>query len=441
MATIRPFRGIRFNPARVTDLSRVVTQPYDRIRHGLQDAYYDLSDYTIARIIKGKEFPTDSEGENVYTRARDYLNRWLADGALTREEKPALYVYHQEFSLPDGEIVRRKALICAFELARFDEGIVLPHERTLSGPKVDRLNLTRATETYFGSIFILYPDLENRVDALLAPAIQRDPDVDVRELYEKDVRQMLWVVTDPAVIAAVVAEMAPKRNLIIADGHHRYETALNYRQEQREKHPAAPAVAGFNYLMVALVSMSNPGLTILPTHRLIFDYRRLGAAELLEKVRDHFTVEPVADRPALEARMAAALGEIGRFGLVTAEGMFFLALQDPAVMERLAPDRTAAWRGLDVSILHELVLEHIMGLTKESIERKENIEYLREPDMGYDQVGGGEAQFLFVLNPTRMEQVIACTEADEKMPQKSTDFYPKVISGLTMLPVGPQERL
>jgi uncharacterized protein (DUF1015 family) len=441
MAVIRPFRGIRYNPARVTDLSTVVTQPYDRIRYGLQEAYYDLSDYSIARIIKGKELPSDGEGENVYTRARDYLNRWLAEGVLAREEKPALYVYHQEFSLPDGETVRRKALICAFELARFDEGIVLPHERTLSGPKVDRLNLTRATETYFGSIFMLYPDPKNRVDALLAAATQRDPNVDIRELYEKDVRQMLWVVTDPAVISAVVAEMAPKRNLIIADGHHRYETALNYRQEQREKHPAAPADAGFNYLMVALVSMSNPGLTILPTHRLIFDYRRLNAAELLEKLRGYFTVEPVADRPALEARMAAALGETGRFGLVTAEGMFFLALRGPAVMERLAPDRTAAWRGLDVSILHELVLEHVMGLSKESIERKENLDYLREPDMGYDQVASGEAQFLFVLNPTRMEQVIACTAADEKMPQKSTDFYPKVVSGLAMLPVGHQERL
>jgi uncharacterized protein (DUF1015 family) len=441
MATIRPFRGIRYNPACITDLSRVVTQPYDRIRHGLQDAYYDLSEYSMARIIKGKEFPSDGEGENVYTRARDYLNRWLAEGVLRREESSALYVYQQEFSLPDGETVRRTALICALELARFDEGIVLPHERTLSGPKVDRLKLTRATQTYFGNIFMLYPDPENRVDALLAPALRRDPDVDLRELYEKVVRQMLWVVTDPAVVDAVVAEMAPKRNLIIADGHHRYETALNYRDEQREKYPAAPADAGFNYLMVALVSMSNPGLTILPTHRLIFDYRRLGAAELLQKLGDTFTVEPVADRPALEARMAAALGETGRMGLVTAGGMYFLALRDPAVMAQLAPDRTAAWRGLDVSILHELVLEHIMGLTKESIERKENLEYLREPDMGYNQVASGEAQYLFVLNPTRMEQVIACTEADEKMPQKSTDFYPKVISGLTMLPVGPQERL
>jgi uncharacterized protein (DUF1015 family) len=441
MAIIKPFRGIRYSPTRITDLSTVVTQPYDRIRYGLQEAYYDLSEYSMARIIQGKKLPDDGEAENVYTRARDYLHRWLAEGVLVREEKPALYAYHQEFTLPDGEMVRRKALICAFELARFDEGIVLPHERTLSGPKVDRLNLTRATETYFGNIFMLYPDPENRVDALLAAALQRKPDVDVRELYEKDVRQMLWVVTDPEVIAAVVAEMAAKRNLIIADGHHRYETALNYRQEQREKHPAAPADAGFNYLMVALVSMSNPGLTILPTHRLIFDYHRLTAAELLEELQDYFTVEPVADRPALEARMAAALGEIGRMGLVTAEGMFFLALRDPAVMAQLAPDRTAAWQELDVSILHELVLELIMGLTKESIERKENLDYLREPDMGYDQVAGGEAQFLFVLNPTRMEQVIACTEADEKMPQKSTDFYPKVISGLTMLPVGPQERL
>jgi uncharacterized protein (DUF1015 family) len=288
---------------------------------------------------------------------------------------------------------------------------------------------------------MLYPDPENKVDAILTPATEREPDIDIRELHEKDVRQMLWVVTDPALIDAVAAEMAPKRNLIIADGHHRYETALNYRQEQRERYPDAPPNAGFNYRLVTLVSMSNPGLTILPTHRLIFNYDRMTVDELLTKVADFFDIESVSDRPALEARLEGTVGQVGRFGLVSAKGLYFLTLKDDAIMERLAPNRTESWHQLDVSILHELLLESILGLTKESIERKENINYLREPDMGYDQVAGGEAQFLFVVNPTRMDQVIGCTAAGEKMPQKSTDFYPKVITGLTMLPVGPQERL
>jgi len=444
MTSIKPFRGIRYNPERIKDLSTVVSQPYDRVRYGLQDEYYALSDYNIVRIIKGKALEGDNEENNVYTRARDFITRWQQEGVLSREDRPALYVYHQQFSLPNGKTVTRKAFICAFELAAFDKGIVLPHERTLSGPKVDRLNLTRATETYFGNIFMLYPDPENRVDALLAAVTTdsgREPEVDIRELHEKDVRQMLWVVTEPQVIEAVVAEMALKRSLIIADGHHRYETALNYRAEQREKYPDAPADAGFNYRLVTLVSMSNPGLTILPTHRLIFDYDKLNAQELLEKVGRFFAVEQVADRPALGAKMEATLGEPGRIGLATAEGFYFLTLQDLTIMEQLTPGRATAWHKLDVSILHELLLEHVMGLTKTSIERKENINYLREPDMGYEQIANGEAQFLFVLNPTRMEQVMACTQAGEKMPQKSTDFYPKVITGLTVLPVGPEERL
>jgi uncharacterized protein (DUF1015 family) len=441
MAIVKPFRGIRYNPERIQNLSHVISQPYDRVRHGLQEKYYDLSDYNIVRIIKGKEFADDDEEQNVYSRAQDYLDQWLSADILMREDQPALYVLHQEFPLPDGDVVTRKAVIAAFKLARFEEGIVLPHERTLSGPKVDRLNLTRATQAYLGNIFMLYPDPANRVTAILEASLNREPDADAREIYEQDVRQKFWVVTDPQVLAAVTQEMEPMRNLVIADGHHRYETALNYRDEQRARYPDAPENAGFEYLLVALVSMSDPGLTILPTHRLIYDYRRMDGNQLLQKLGDFFATEKVADRQALETRLDDAIGKVGRFGLVAPQGLFFLTLEDQSIMEELTPDRIQSWHELDVSILHELILEHLMGLTKESIERKENIEYLREPDMGYDQIASGEAQFLFLLNPTRMEQVIACTQAGEKMPQKSTDFYPKVISGLTSLSVSPDERL
>ena len=422
------------------DLATVISQPYDRVRHGLQDKYYALNDYNITRIIKGKEFEDDHVGENVYTRAQAFLSKWLAEGVLRYEEKPALYVYHQEFTL-NGKTVTRKAVIGALELARFDEGIVLPHERTHDGPKMDRLNLTRATEAYFGNIFILYPDAENKIDALLDAAIQRDPDVDVRELFEKDVRQKLWVVTDENVLAAVQAEMAPKRGLIIADGHHRYETALAYRDEQRAKYPDAPANAAFNYLMVALVSMSNPGLTILPTHRLIFDYDTLSADDVLAKAAEYFDVEEVADRAALEEKMDAAIGQTGSFGLVTHGAYHFLTLKSVAVMDSLAPDRAQAWRELDASILHKLLLEKIMGSPAAQIDAKEGIEYLREPDLGYERVANEETAFLFILNATRMEQITACTSVGEKMPQKSTDFYPKIVTGLAILDVNPQEKL
>ena len=441
MATIKPFRAIRYNQDKIDSIDHVISQPYDRVRYGLQDQYYDLSPYNITRIIKGKETDADSETNNVYTRANDYLNQWLEEGILIREDQPAYYVYHQTFSLPSGETITRKAFINAFELSHFQEGIVLPHEKTHAGPKVDRLNLTRATETYFGNIFMLYPDPENRIDAIFQTAIQRSPDIEAKELHEKDVLHQVWVVTDPDVLAKVSAEMAPKTNLIIADGHHRYETALNYQAEMKEKYPDAPANAGFNYRMVAMVSMSDPGLSILPTHRLIYDYELYTSQEIIARVKDYFQVDKVSDRDELEKRLEETGPAVGVIGFVSSQGYYLLKLTALDVMAELEPDRAQAWRELDVSILHSLVLSKIMEVDQEKIDNLENIKYLREPDLGYDELKQSESSFLFILTPTRIEQVTACTDVGEKMPQKSTDFYPKIITGFAMLPVQVNEKL
>ncbi len=438
MATIRPFKGVRYNPEKIDDLSTVISQPYDRVRHGLQDKYYDQSEHTIVRIIKGKEQPGDDETNNVYSRARDYYQSWLQEGVLMREQSPAFYVLHQTVTLPDGSTRTRKGLVAALELSRFDEGIVLPHERTHSGPKVDRLNLMQATETNFGHIFMLYPG--SGIDELLDAAIKGQAGFEMRELFEHDVVQQFWPVTDPQTIQAVVEQMAPRRNLIVADGHHRYETAINYRDEMREKYPNAPANAGFNYRMVTLVSMEDPGLVILPTHRQIYAYDKMNGQDALEQAKEYFEVTPVADRAALEAALAQAEHTHPRFGFY--DGSYsVLKLQDPAMLEKLLPDRSSDWRLLDVSVLHEIFIERVLGLDKAIVERKENIEYLRDPQMGYDAVDQGKANFLLVMNPTRMEQVRDCTTAGEKMPQKSTDFFPKVIGGLVMMPIGVDERL
>jgi uncharacterized protein (DUF1015 family) len=435
MATIRPFRGVRYDPKTVGDLSTVISQPYDRVRHGLQDKYYELSPYNIVRIIKGKEQAEDDEPSNVYTRARDTYHAWLQQGVVVREQSPALYVLHQTFTLSDGSTRTRKGLIAALRLAQFDEGIVLPHERTHSGPKVDRLNLLRATAVNFGHIFMLYPG--NGINEALEAAIANQPGFELREMFERDVVQRFWSVTDPDVVADVVAQMAPKRNLIIADGHHRYETALNYREEMRAAHPDASDDAGFNYRMVTLVSMEDPGLVILPTHRLIHSYGKMSTQKALERAQDYFDVSPVADRAALEAALAQAEPKHPRLGLY--DGSYaVLVLREPGVLEALLPDRAPAWRLLDVTVLHELFVERVLGIDKNAVEEQTNIEYLRDPQMGYDAVDRGEAQLFMVMNPTRSEQVQACTAAGERMPQKSTDFYPKVISGLVMMPVGPE---
>ena len=441
MANIAPFHGIRYNSHKVGDLSKVVSQPYDRVRYGLQDRYYDLHPYNIVRIIRGREHPNDMASDNVYTRARDYFDTWLDAGYMLRDPRPAFYAYHQTFTLPDGTELTRRAFIAALELVEFEAGIVLPHERTLAGPKVDRLNLLRATKTNFGQIFMLYPDAENRINAVFDAAISgRRPDADVREMFERDVRQQLWVVDDPEVTAQVVAEMAPKQGLIIADGHHRYETALNFRREMREQFPGAPPNAGFNFRMVTLVSLDDPGLTILPTHRLMHSYTAKTTAQLLSDAAQHFEVLPLPDGEALSAAMAEASATDRRIGFY--DGRYYLLrFTDPGIMAQIAPDRTEEWRMLDVTVLHELLIERVMGITKEEVESKDKIDYYRDLEDAIAKVDAGEAQCVFIMNPTRMSEVRACSEQGAKMPQKSTDFYPKVITGLTALLVGEDQQL
>jgi uncharacterized protein (DUF1015 family) len=432
MAAIRPFRGVRYDPARVGDLSNVVSQPYDRIGPELQQRYYDLSPYNIVRLIRGREQSADSEHDNVYTRARDTYRRWLAEGVLVRERTPALYLLEQTFTLPDGQRRPRRGLIAALELTPFDAGVVLPHERTLAGPKADRLNLMRAIPVNFGHIFMLYPG--EGINELLETVAGEPPIVEAREAFEHEVVQRLWMVSDPALIGALKEEMAPRRNLLIADGHHRYETALTFRDELRAADPGAPADAAFNFVMVTLVSLDDPGLVILPTHRLIHGYRGMSAAEALERAHAYFEVQHLEGRAALEAALAAADPDHPRFGFY--DGRYaLLTLRDPGVLAALLPERAPAWRLLDVTVLHELFIERVLGISKEAVERHEHIEYLRDPAPGYEAVARGEAQFLLLLNPTRREQVQACVAAGERMPQKSTDFYPKVISGLVMMPV------
>ncbi|MCR4405688.1 MAG: DUF1015 domain-containing protein [Anaerolineae bacterium] len=439
MAEICPFRGVRYNPARFSKLDVVVSQPYDRVRYGLQEKYYELSPYNIVRIIKNKEEPGDDEHHNVYTRARDHYYQWLNEGILVREAQPALYVYHQEFTINGVQRVR-KAFIAALKLVEFDEGTVLPHERTLAGPKIDRLNLLRATATNFELVFMLYPDPENRVNVLLDAAIaDRAPEVDAVELYEKDVRQKMWVVTDPKTIQAVQAAMRPKRNLIIADGHHRYETSLNYRNEMRTAYPDAPPNAAFNYRAVALVSMDDPGLTILPTHREVHDYDVVPADVLLERAASYFEVIPVADQTACLELMARRRNEHA-IGFYAAGKYHVLVLRDESLLDQLITEaRVAAWKRLDVTILHKLLIEGVAGIDDHLLEQK--IRYHRDLQGAVDNVDRGEGEYVFLLNPTRIGEVKACSTQGEKMPQKSTDFYPKMISGLVICPVNADETL
>jgi uncharacterized protein (DUF1015 family) len=254
------------------------------------------------------------------------------------------------------------------------------------------------------------------------------------KVIEPEVEQNFWVVNDPDVIASVVAEMAKKQPVIIADGHHRYETALGYRDDMREQHPEAPEHAAFNYVLATFVSMNDPGLVVLPTHRLIHSYDGMDSKALLSALEGNFTIQPMTSLGRLQEAMDATTPQRPRYGFYDGD-YALLTLNNPNVMDDLLPGRDPHFRKLDVTVLHELVIEGTMGLSKESVLRRENITYLRDPAEGLEAVDEGEANFIFLLNPTRMAQIRACTSAGERMPQKSTDFFPKVVSGLVALPL------
>lgn len=446
MAVVKPFRAVRYNPQQIADMQTVVSQPYDRIDASLQARYYDLSPYNVVRIIEGRAEPGDQplrpEGPNVYTRAHAYYERWLADGVLMREERPAFYAYEQTFSV-DGVPYVRLGLIAAVELVDFDQGVILPHERIHAGPKEDRLRLLNTLGANTEQIFILYPDEANAVNALIHRAIEgRAPDIDTVELFESDVRQRVWVIRDPAVIAAIEAEMAPKRGLIIADGHHRYSTGLAYRDQQRAAHPGAPPDAAFNFVAATLVSMDDPGLVVLPTHREIHHFSATAPATILERAAQHFTVEPAPDLATTLQRVNAHPGghAFGFYGAGT--GFNVLTLKEGARLSDLIEgDHSDAWKGLAVSILHRLLLEQVAGVPEAGIEDKSMIRYHRDPSAAVAHIDRGEGSFVFFVSPTRMRDIRAIAGQGERMPQKSTDFYPKVISGIVMLPVPPDERL
>lgn len=438
MAVVKPFRGIRYNTARIDDPQTVVSQPYDRIDAELQGRYYDLSPYNIVRIVQGRPQPGDQPanpaGPNTYTRARSHYRQWLAEGVLMREDRPAFYACEQTFSV-GGQSYTRLGLIAAIELTDFTEGVILPHERTHKGPKEDRLRLLSTLQAHTEQIFMLYPDPENQVNALLRRAIgDRAPAIDVHEIHESDVRQRLWTVTNPATLDAIQAHMAPLRHLIIADGHHRYETSLTYRRQQRAAHPDAPPNAAFNYVAATLVSMDDPGLIILPTHREIYHFDGPAPADILARARDAFTVEPAADLSrCLAAINAHPSGYAFGFYGGTASGFHVLTLKDAR--------RAGECGTLAVSILHRLLIEEIAGVPHQGIEDKTMIRYHRSAQAAVDSVDRGDGSLVFFLSPTRMDNIKACAARGETMPQKSTDFYPKVISGLTMLPVPPDETL
>ena len=437
MAHIYPFRAWRYNPSAVR-LEDVVTQPYDKITPSMQQAYYDRSPYNLVRIILGKPELFDAEGgESVYTRAARDFQAWQEEGVLAQEKSPAIFAYSQRFRLPGTEIVKeRRGFIALGKVHDYADRVVFRHEQTLSKPKGDRLNLLKATRAHFGQIFMLYSDPAGSVDKILydgaGPA-----EAEVTDEY--GVLHRLWKVSDPAVINLLTTAMADKK-LIIADGHHRYETALNYSREHAASasaktefstsqlpQPAYPEAA----VMMTFVNMDSDGLVILPTHRVVHSLTNFDPATFKRSAEEFFTIEAL---PAGEASnyidtLTAQKGTA--FVAVTRAGAFLLRAKAEPVAAALAelPERQ---RQLDLSCLHSIVLDRLLGLDAEKVREQTNLRYLRDAGEAVDLVSRGEANVTFLTNPVSMEQLKEVAFAGDVMPQKSTDFFPKLLSGLAI---------
>jgi uncharacterized protein (DUF1015 family) len=438
MADILPFRALRYDLQKIT-AAQVVTQPYDKITPAAQDRYYAASPYNLVRIILGHREPDDSKN-NVYTRAAAFARDWRAHGILRQDSEPSIYAYSQTFTTSSGTRFERRGFIALGRVEDYSAKVVFRHEQTLSKPKADRLDLLRATRAHYEQLFLLYEDA-GEIDSLLASS--QPPTIDVADEY--GVAHRIWQISDPAVIAAVQKNMSDKK-LVIADGHHRYETALNFRDESRAaagtgSDPNAP----YEYVMMTFVNMNDPALLVLPTHRVVHSLPSFDAEGFQNASRAFFTVEEI-DSTIDAARATSLLQEKGRAGTallaVTANRVFLLHTPKPGTSPALA-HLSARQQALDVVQLHKVLLEGVLQLSEESIRNQQNLSYVREASEALALVRGAKsgkleeegagkppANIVFLMNPCPVQQVRDVAFAGEVMPQKSTDFYPKLLSGL-----------
>jgi len=430
MAEIFPFAAYRYDASRVK-LEDALTQPYDKITPAMQERYYGLHPDNLIAVEKGRSLPGDSARENVYTRAARALEDWIARRVLLREPAPAVYVYAQEFAAPGtGQRLSRRGLIALGRVYDYADGVVLPHEQTLAGPRADRLELLRHTRAHTGQLFMLYSDPRREVDALLDAAALPRGSAGLRD--EFGVTHAVWPVTDPAAIAPFQRAMSDKK-LVIADGHHRYESALAYRNERRAAAPGAAPDAPWEKVMMTLVGIEQ-GLLILPAHRVLANLSGFDFGAIRSQLEAWFDVRALAldtDAPfrsvlAEEARRGRALG------LFAAGRYHLLRLRPDADLAALLADVPPAQRSLDVVLLHRLILERALGITAAAVSGEKNITYEREMEIAVRAAREGRAQLAFLLNPVTVEQTVAMALAGEVLPQKSTDFYPKLLSGLAI---------
>lgn len=432
MPEIQAFRGIRYNLGHVGSLSDVVAPPYDVIDETLQDDLYKKHPCNVVRLILNRIERDDDEANNRYIRAGRFLKNWREEGVLFQEADPAIYVYHQEFEA-QGRVFLRRGFMSRVRLERFGQGMIFPHEQTLSKPKIDRMMLTAVCKANLSQVFGLYPDKSCEVQARLDAAI-----ADQTPLVATDhlgVTHRLWPVTDLAVIAAVTAMMGPKP-VFIADGHHRYETACDYRDQVYDsgflnaEHPA-------NYVLMQCVAMEDAGLVVLPTHRLLPDVPALSAGELAARLGDLFTTRPGGEEPGSAQAVwedVETADRQGTLALYTRKDKLWTIVElTPAgqeKMDQVAADRDPSWRQLGVSILHRLILKTLLAPGTD-LQPK----YVHLVDEVVEGLASGDYPLAALVMPATVDHIRQVSMAGQRMPAKSTYFYPKLLSGLVINPL------
>ncbi len=411
MARVFPFQPYRYAPA-AGQLEQLVTQPYDKISPAMQQRYMAQNEHNLVRVILGPRSESDNETDNAYTRAARYFQDWIAGGILVKETEPAFYAYFQEFEVPDsGERAIRKGFIGLGAVEEYSAGVVHRHEQTLSGPKKDRMQVLEQTHAHFGQIFMLYPDVEAQIDQLLDLEAAGAPLCSVIDEYNTIHR--VWKIADPARIHRI-QELMEDKKLVIADGHHRYETALAFRHAHPDLHDA-------NRVMMTFVNMHSPGLRILATHRLVSGLNDFSLEMFLNEARAEFNVRELESIDELRAAWAEPHAEVSRIGVVTNESSKVFLFE-----------RERQYGELDVNILHEILLQEVLGVNAESVREEKNTRYIRGVEPAVEEVRKGAAQIAFLLQATSVDDVARVSFSGGVMPQKSTDFYPKLLTGLTI---------
>ncbi|CDC82237.1 uncharacterized conserved protein [Clostridium sp. CAG:964] len=422
MAEIKGYKGLRFNCEKAGKIEELVCPPYDIISDRQREEYIKTNPHNIIRL----ELP---KGDDKYNKAAKILKDWLEKGILVKEDKPAIYIYEEEFTAY-GERKAIKGIICRVKLEEFSKGIILPHEFTLSKAKEDRLSLMKATNCNFSQIYSLYMDGGKNTLGKIDSLSKSEPDIQLQD--NDNVTHRMWIIKDEKAIADICSDFTD-RKLYIADGHHRYETALNYRNYLREQGLAKEGDA-CDYQMMMLVDMEHPGLVVFPTHRLVRNLDSFNAERVIDGCKEYFDVTEHSDINTIESTLMELYNQGKKAYAFYCGGSSYklLVLKDTNIIKKLLPNASTATQQLDVTILHTLILEKIFGIDAENMAKQINLTYTKIFDEAISSVQQGNSQCAFILNPTRVSEIREVASNGEKMPQKSTYFYPKMITGLVM---------